>query len=181
MAGWLEGLKPDAYVASIYDIDLDRLWQEGYRLLLSDLDNTLVAWNHPDVSEELADWFEHARDKGFQICIISNNQGPRVRQFAQRAGLDYIAAASKPKPQAFRQALQRFGVLSERAVMIGDQLFTDIQGGNRSGLHTILVLPIHPREWWGTRTVRIFERMVMRMLVRRGLQVPTRVDEQKRR
>jgi uncharacterized protein len=172
MTSWLNQLRPNEYVPSIYDIHLDKLWQTGHRLILSDLDNTLVAWNYPEVSQELATWFRTAKAHGFEICIISNNKGPRVKLFAQRAGLDYIAAANKPKPDAFLQALKRFSRQASQTVMIGDQLFTDIQGGNRCGLHTILVLPIHPREWWGTRVVRIPERFAMRMLERGGLKRP---------
>lgn len=176
MTIWTAKLRPDEYVSSIYDIDLDKLWQAGYRLVCSDLDNTLVAWNHPDVSSDLAQWFEHAKQRGFELCIISNNKGPRVKLFAERAGIAYIAAANKPKPDAFRQALTMFGKTADETVMIGDQLFTDIQGGNLAGLHTILVLPIHPREWWGTKVVRIPEKVVMRLLVRQGLRVPHRTS-----
>lgn len=172
MTTWLERMHPDEYVSSVYDIDLDGLWRTGHRLLLSDLDNTLVAWNHPDVSQELEAWFQRAKQHGFDICILSNNKGARVQLFAERAGVAFIAAAKKPKSDAFLQALTRFGKTAQETVMIGDQLFTDIQGGNRCGVYTILVLPIHPREWWGTRMVRIPERLVMRMLLRRGLHIP---------
>ncbi|CAM3730521.1 YqeG family HAD IIIA-type phosphatase [Alicyclobacillus pomorum] len=175
---WLERLRPDAYVAEVADIDLDKLREQGYRLLLTDLDNTLVPWNHPEVSEDLADWLQQAKNKGFQVCIVSNNHGPRVEKFAAKADVAFIAGAKKPKPAAFLQAMERFRATPETTVMVGDQLFTDIRGGNRCGLHTILVLPIHPKEWWGTRLVRRVERIAMYMLVRRGLVVPERKVKQ---
>ncbi|GMA52116.1 hypothetical protein GCM10025857_34730 [Alicyclobacillus contaminans] len=171
---WLERLWPDEYVADIQQIDLDKLRANGYRLILTDLDNTLVPWNHPELPDALVDWLRAVRQRGFSVCILSNNAGPRVNAFAAKAGVDYIAAARKPKQEAFRRALAQFGVPPEAAVMVGDQLFTDIQGGNRCGLYTILVLPIAEREWWGTRLVRRLERIVLRRLVRKGLVIPQR-------
>lgn len=165
---------PDEYVASVAEIDLDRLWQEGRRLILTDLDNTLVPWNHPGVPDNLSRWLKTAGDIGFHVCIVSNNKGPRVRAFAEAIGVPYLAAAKKPKPDAFLEGMRRFSVSPAEAVMVGDQLLTDIQGGNRAGLYTILVLPINPQEWWGTSVVRRIERLVMHALIRRGLQVPQR-------
>jgi HAD superfamily phosphatase (TIGR01668 family) len=179
MFSWLNRLWPDEYVESIAEVDLDKLWNAGYRLILTDLDNTLVPWNYPDVTEDLARWLEAARGKGFQVCILSNNKGPRVKAFAEKANVSYIASARKPKSGAYREALSRFGATPQTAVMIGDQLFTDIQGGKRCGIYTILVLPIDPHEWWGTRVVRKFERIVMKMLERRGLVVPERKVKQR--
>jgi uncharacterized protein len=168
---WLR-MMPDEYVASITEIDLDRLWKDGRRLILTDLDNTLVPWNHPEVPDDLTIWLKKAEETGFRVCIVSNNKGPRVHAFAEAAGVPYLAAARKPKPDAFLEGMRRFSVSPAATVMVGDQLLTDVRGGNRAGLYTILVLPIHPREWWGTRLVRRFERVVMRVLVRRGLRVP---------
>jgi len=174
MARFDEQLTPCAYVASIYDIDLDKLWQRGKRFILTDLDNTLVPWNVAVLPESLTTWLAAAAAVGFQVCILSNNHGPRVEAFAKMSGIPAVANARKPKEVGFRQALARFHKTPAETVMIGDQLFTDIRGGNRCGLYTILVLPLHPVEWWGTRLVRKAERIAMKRLIRRGLQVPLR-------
>ncbi|MFD1677756.1 YqeG family HAD IIIA-type phosphatase [Alicyclobacillus fodiniaquatilis] len=170
--GLWQSLTPNEYVASIYDIDLERLWRDGKRLILTDLDNTLVPWNHPHVPEALKTWLEAAHARGFHVCILSNNSSSRVDDFAKISGLPAIGAARKPKATGFRKALKRFSMQPEQAIMIGDQLFTDIRGGNRMGLYTILVLPIDPTEWWGTRIVRNFERIAYAGLRKRGLQHP---------
>ncbi|KPV38981.1 YqeG family HAD IIIA-type phosphatase [Alicyclobacillus ferrooxydans] len=167
-------MMPDEYVASIKDIDLTKLWREGRRLILTDLDNTLVPWNDPGVPSYLKQWLKTAQGVGFQVCIVSNNQGPRVHAFAEIAGIPYMAAAKKPKPDAFLEAMRRFTKRPEETVMVGDQLLTDVRGGKRAGAYTILVLPLHPREWWGTRIVRRMEGVAMRALVRRGLEIPKR-------
>lgn len=180
MAGWLQHLTPHEYVHSVYHIDLDKLWQNGKRLLLSDLDNTLVGWNHPHVPEELSVWLLEAKQRGFEICLISNNRGDRVQEFAARSGLTAIAAARKPRPAAFVRAMQQFGRRSDETVMIGDQLFTDVKGGNRVGIYTVLVLPVDRREWWGTQFVRRLEWFAMRSLVKRGLVIPDQSERQER-
>ncbi|MFB5189996.1 YqeG family HAD IIIA-type phosphatase [Alicyclobacillus fastidiosus] len=169
---WLEILMPNEYVSSIYEIDLERLWERGIRLILTDLDNTLVPWNEPTVPESLTKWLKQAHDRGFHVCIVSNNTSGRVEEFAQLSGLPAVGAAKKPKPIGFQQALNRFQMGAKQAVMVGDQLFTDIRGGNRLGMYTVLVLPIEPNEWWGTRMVRNLERVTMPLLRARGLQRP---------
>ncbi len=168
---------PNEYVNSIYDIDLERLWRMGKRLILTDLDNTLVPWNHPWVPKSLEDWLKRARDRGFEVCIISNNRSQRVHDFSRVSGLFAIGAARKPRSRGFRQALERFQMDADAAVMIGDQLFTDIHGANRLGLYSILVLPMHTKEWWGTKILRIFEAVALAMLRVRGLKRPHRQQQ----
>ncbi|MBX5436356.1 MAG: YqeG family HAD IIIA-type phosphatase, partial [Alicyclobacillaceae bacterium] len=146
----------------VYEIDLERLWRSGKRILLTDLDNTLVPWQDPHAPPRLVEWLSRARQRGFEVCIISNNRGERVRSFAERVGVAAIGDAGKPRPRAFCEALRMFGRTPAEAVMIGDQLFTDVRGGKRCGLYTILVAPISPLEWWGTKLVRRVERWVWR-------------------
>lgn len=179
MTSWLDNLMPNEYLSSVYELDLDKLWQDGKRVILTDLDNTLVPWNAPAVPDPLKDLIEQARVHGFQVCIISNNKSRRVTDFAAQIGVPAVGSAKKPAAQAFVQALNSLGAAPGEAVMVGDQLFTDIQGGNRCGLYTVLVLPIHAREWWGTRIVRQVERVTLHVLKRRGLRTPTRKTEER--
>lgn len=172
MINFFDEILPDEYVESVFTIDLDKLWQSGKRLILSDLDNTLVPWNHPHVPDSLARWYEKAAHLGFKLCIVSNNRGKRVAEFGDRMGIEAIGTARKPRPDAFEEAMHRFGYPAEETVMLGDQLFTDIRGGNRCGIYTILVVPIDKREWWGTRINRMIERLVMRTVLRHSLQPP---------
>jgi uncharacterized protein len=172
LSKWVENLMPNEYVASIYDIDLETLRHQGKKLILSDLDNTLVPWNHPGVPPKLENWLRSAQGFGFTVCILSNNKGDRVDRFATSIGIPAISRAKKPSPRIFRQALRKFGFQVDEAVMVGDQLLTDIQGGNLAGLYTILVLPIHPKEYWGTKINRKIEHLFMKRLLRRGLVVP---------
>jgi HAD superfamily phosphatase (TIGR01668 family) len=100
---------------------------------------------------------------------VSNNSGPRVSEFASKVGIPFIPKASKPRRKGFREAMAMLGVAPEKTVVIGDQIFTDVLGGNRSGAHTILVVPIDPREFFLTQIVRKVERRVLRYFHRKGL------------
>lgn len=173
MGHWLDELTPNEYVASVYDIDLDKLWIAGKQVLLIDLDNTLVPWRHGGApSQALLAWSRTAHERGFRVCIVSNGNGERVAAFARALGIPALGAAGKPRRTAFRRALTLIGGVPSEAVMIGDQLFTDVRGGNRSGLYTILVLPVARREWWGTRCMRLLERWAWAGMSRRGLAPP---------
>lgn len=168
MAKFLDWFTPNEYVTSVYDIDLSKLWNSGKRLILTDLDNTLVPWNSPQAPRELLAWLETAKEQGFDVCIVSNNGDDRVEAFAKHAGIVAVGAAKKPRPTAFWRAMEMFHRTVDESVMVGDQLFTDIHGARRLGVHAVLVLPINPNEWWGTRLVRRAERIVMRRLIKSG-------------
>ncbi|HWH70548.1 MAG TPA: YqeG family HAD IIIA-type phosphatase [Candidatus Sulfotelmatobacter sp.] len=162
-------LKPAEYHRSIFEIDLERLQRKGFRAIMLDLDNTMVRWNHPDPTPGLMDWLSRVKAMGFAACIVSNNSGPRVSEFAAKVGIPFISGASKPRRKGFREAMSRLGVLPEHTVVIGDQIFTDVLGGNRSGAYTVLVVPIDPREFFLTQIVRKVERRVLKYLDRKGL------------
>ena len=158
----LRSLRPGEYVSSIYSIDGQALWNQGYRAILTDLDNTLTHWNAADASPRLVAWLEDLRAYGFAVCILSNNIRQRVEPFATQMGVPFVSEAGKPRRRAFREALAAMDAAVGETVMIGDQLFTDILGGNRMGMHTVLVRPLHAREHAGTRLVRIVERWLLR-------------------
>lgn len=155
-------LYPREYVSSIYHIDAARLWQLGKRAILTDLDNTLTTWNSPVATPKLAAWLKMVKEMGFKVCILSNNDRLRVTEFARPLGLLALEQARKPRKTGFIRALDMLHVAAGETVMIGDQIFTDILGGNRMGLYTILVQPIHSKEHRGTRFVRHIERVVLR-------------------
>jgi HAD superfamily phosphatase (TIGR01668 family) len=156
-----ELLRPAEYRRSIHHIDLERLAALGKKAVLLDLDNTLVEWNDPEPSAELQRWLETVRARGMQPCLVSNNKGARVSAFAAKAGIPYVSNAIKPRRKGFREAMARLGVTPDQTVVVGDQLFTDILGGNRAGAYTILVTPVHPRELLWTKMMRRFERPLL--------------------
>lgn len=157
-----EYLYPDVYVESILDLPLGKLYQYGIRAFIMDLDNTVTEWNSCEVRDEVVAWMQEVKDRGFKACIASNNGRERVVAVAEGLGIPFVSKAGKPRRRAFQRALEVMGSAADETAVIGDQIFTDILGGNRMGLFTILVVPINKREFIGTRVMRKFEIMVLR-------------------
>lgn len=136
---------PDTVICSTYDIDFEKLYQEGIRGLLFDIDNTLVPHGAPadDRAEAL---FTKLRAIGFKCCLISNNKEERVLMFNKNIRADYIYDAHKPSKTGYERAMKLMGTNRSNTVFIGDQLFTDVYGAKRAGIRNILVRPIHPKE-----------------------------------
>ncbi|MDN5346849.1 MAG: putative phosphatase [Clostridia bacterium] len=157
-------LQPDLYVESLLAIPYERLWQQGIRGFIVDLDNTVTEWNLETLRPEVKEWFNRVREKGFKTCLVSNNRENRVASVAEILDIPCISRAGKPRRRAFRQAMGVMGTRREETAVVGDQLFTDILGGNRLGLYTVLVVPLTRREFIGTQLVRKIERLVLRTL-----------------
>ena len=142
----LERFYPGEYVDSTYAIDFDRLYEEGYRGVIFDIDNTLVPHGAP-ADERACALFAHLKELGYHCMLLSNNKEPRVKSFAEDVKYaDYIFKADKPSVKGYEEAMRRMGTTKETTLFIGDQLFTDVWGAKRSGIRSILVKPIHPKE-----------------------------------
>jgi len=157
-------LRPQLYVGSLLDIPLDKLRTRNISAFIVDLDNTITEWNSRELRTEIINWFNSIKSQGFQACILSNNNEQRIQEVAVRLGIPFIHRAKKPLRRSFHQALEIMGVSGDQAAVIGDQIFTDILGGNRAGLYTILVKPLARREFMGTKIARSLELLVLRYL-----------------
>lgn len=153
-------LKPRQTHASIFDINLQTYWERGYQNIIIDVDNTITAWNHYQITPKLKEWISKARSTGFQICLLSNSSQSKIRPFAAELGVVFSPVGGKPFMHGFHCALAALGSTAQDTLVIGDQIFTDILGGNRAGMFTILVDPIDKREFIGTRLTRLMERLV---------------------
>jgi HAD superfamily phosphatase (TIGR01668 family) len=160
---------PDKYVASIYCVDFQELANRGIKSVIVDLDNTLVGSKHMEATPELIEWLDNLKQFGFQVMIVSNNTKTRVSSFAKPLNIPFIYAAKKPFGQAFDRALKELNSAPHETVIIGDQLLTDVLGGNRRGLHTILVIPVSDQDAVCTKISRSLEKFFFRWMKRRGL------------
>lgn len=165
-----ERLLPHMRVNTVYEINLDELHARGVRGIITDLDNTLVGAKEALATPELVQWLDYVRSRGFQVVIVSNNNETRVGKFAAPLNIPYIHAARKPAGKSFKRALSLLRLAPEETVVIGDQMLTDVLGGNRMGLYTILVTPIAPAdEGIMTRVNRRIERIALVRLRKKGL------------
>ncbi len=136
---------PDEYVASTYVIPFEKLYEEGYRGVIFDIDNTLVPHGEP-ADERAKKLFARLKKIGFESCLLSNNQEPRVKMFNEEIGVYYIFDAHKPSTKNYKKAMDLMETDLSSTIFVGDQLFTDVWGAKRTGLRNILVKPIHPKE-----------------------------------
>ena len=136
---------PDEYVASTYVIPFEKLYEEGYRGIIFDIDNTLVP--HGDPADERAKkLFARLKKIGFSCCLLSNNKEPRVKMFNKDVDVYYIFNAHKPSTANYKRAMEIMHTNRKNTLFVGDQLFTDVWGAKRTGIRNILVKPIHPKE-----------------------------------
>ncbi len=165
----LKNFLPDEHVKSILDIKPEDLKKRGIKGIITDLDNTLVEWDRPSATPELIKWFEQIKKHNILVTIVSNNNESRVKEFSVPLRIPFIFQARKPLVRAFNKALSQMGIKKEEAVVIGDQLLTDVLGGNRSGFHTILVVPVAQTDGFITKFNRFAERRIMNWFRKKGM------------
>ena len=151
---------PDEYVESTYVIPFEKLYEEGYRGVIFDIDNTLVPHGAP-ADERARKLFQSLEKIGFASCLISNNQEARVKMFNQDIQTNYIYNAHKPSTKNYIRAMEIMGTDRENTLFVGDQLFTDVWGAKRAGIRNILVRPIHPKEEIQIVLKRYLEKIVL--------------------
>ncbi len=163
-------LQPDFLINRVEDINLEHLKAMGYDSLIFDLDNTLVGWRSKDIKDSVVDWLKKAKQTGFKMCIVSNCMFKnRVRYFGELLEIPFIFKAVKPRKKAFIDAVKILGSQISQTAVIGDQVFTDVYGGNRIGFLTILVPPIDKREFYATLLQRTAEKIILSVMRKKGL------------
>lgn len=160
MSSFLEQFYPDEYLDSTYEIDFEAFYKKGMRGVIFDIDNTLVPHDAP-ADERAVRLFERLHGTGYGTMLLSNNKETRVKSFADQVRTDYLHKAGKPKRAGYRKAMERMGTTEDSTLFVGDQLFTDVWGAKRSGIHAVLVKPIHPKEEIQIVLKRYLEKIVL--------------------
>ena len=155
-------LLPNEYIDSVFNVDIHHLKKRNIKAIIVDIDNTLVSWETKEADEKVQGFINMLKENGFCVCMLSNATKQRVQIFNNALNIHAIPNAAKPSRRAFRRALELMGSAPHNTAVIGDQVFTDILGGNRLGLYTILVSPIAQKEFIWTRLVRKLERYILK-------------------
>lgn len=156
--------KPTWMVEAIYQITPEQCERLGIKAILTDLDNTLIAWDNPNGTDELRDWLEGMQAAGIPVIVVSNNNHDRVAKALKHLNLDFIPRALKPFTKGINQGLTRLGLSKDEVIMVGDQIMTDIKASNTAGVRSVLVQPIVPTDSWKTQFNRFMERKIMKYL-----------------
>ncbi|MEF9959715.1 MAG: YqeG family HAD IIIA-type phosphatase [Niameybacter sp.] len=157
----IKRLYPNLYLNAISEMDTTTLKQQGVKGIIFDIDNTLVPYDVLDPTEEIIRFFEKLKDEGFQICLVSNNTEDRVVRFNQGLKVYAIHKSGKPSTKSFKRALELMHLTNDQVAIVGDQIFTDVYGGNRAKIKTILVKPVSDKDEWITKVKRGIERKVI--------------------
>jgi HAD superfamily phosphatase (TIGR01668 family) len=154
-------LSPNLFYRSPADIDLDALSAAGISVLLVDIDNTILPRDTGEITEEMSAWSSELLERGFRVCLVSNNWHAHVKRIADSLGFDMVPRALKPLPFGFLRAVKSAGGTRASAAVIGDQIFTDILGGNLLGMKTVLVLPLSESDLPHTLVLRRLEKLLL--------------------
>lgn len=136
-------LIPTHVCGSIYDIDYRALADRGVKVVLTDLDNTLIPYSQSMPDQRLKDWLAELQTLGLTLFVVSNSRkSRRCPDFCGELGVPFVRHAGKPKRGGFLKAMEQTGTTPEQCIMLGDQIFTDVLGANRAGVEVFLVEPV---------------------------------------
>ena len=154
---------PDVYLKNIYSIDLAKLKeQKNIRGIIIDLDNTLFPCGKYFLDNRVLSWIKEVKQAGMKICLVTNTHRKNISEIGNDLGIPFFYSRYKPNRKPFRKAMKIMNTTEKETAVIGDQIFTDVFGGNRLKLLTILVCPISPCDAFGTT---YFSRPVERFLI----------------
>ena len=154
--------KPRMRIGKMIEITPAMMNSLGIKALLLDIDNTMTTHNNPVPADGVTEWIERMQSLGFTLMVVSNNRGERVRKFSGLLGLEFEGSAKKPLPVGFRRACRRLGISPKEAAVVGDQLFTDMLGGNLLGAYTVLTEPYELEGLIFFKIKRACERFIMK-------------------
>ncbi len=142
----LNNFVPKIMVDTIYDIDSNFLKKHNIKGVIYDVDNTLVGFKVQVPDERLLNHLFSLKKDGFKLFIISNNNKERVDKFNKELGFEYISRGLKPLKISFKKAARIMDLDYKEIAVVGDQIFTDVLGGNRLSMLTVMVNPIDLKE-----------------------------------
>lgn len=158
---------PRLYCKNILEVTPEILKENNIKALILDVDNTLLDFDLK-IIEGLEDWGKQIKENGIKCIILSNsNKETKVKMVADLLGIEYIKFAMKPLKRGFKMAQKRLDVPCENIAAIGDQIFTDVIGANRTKMFSILVKPLAEKDLWMTRFKRPIENLIIKKYLKK--------------
>lgn len=160
-------LYPDKYFTKVEEITIEFLKKNKIKALILDVDNTLIDYNK-NMPETIKQWAKDLKGQGMKLYILSNtNHKEKVEKVANTIGIPYKNLAKKPFKSGFLKVQKELGEKSENIGVVGDQIFTDVIGGNRCKMFTILVDPIDKKDFWYTAWKRPLENKIKQNIAKK--------------
>ncbi len=151
-------LKPDVKLRGITDITVELLNKYNIKALLLDVDNTMSTHHGTILTDGLLEWIADMQQNGIKLMVLSNSKRFRIESFAARIGLPFISLGCKPLPTGYLRGIKALGEKRKNVAIVGDQIFTDVLGGNAVGVKTILLTPIKLEDGWSFKIRRKLEK-----------------------
>ena len=157
-------IHPNAYLKGVQEITIKFLKDNNIKALILDVDNTLIDY-YKKLSEETVNWAKNLQEQGIILYILSNtNKKAKVAMVANKLGIPYEMFAKKPSKKGFFRIQNKLNIPFENIGVVGDQIFTDVIGGNRCNMFTILVDPVGKKDFWYTAWKRPIERKIKKKI-----------------
>ena len=151
---------PKAYLNNVQEITIQFLLENKIKALILDVDNTLIDY-YKNLSKDVIDWAHRLQGQGIKMYILSNtNKKEKVETVANKLEISYRLFARKPSKSGFLKIQKEINIEPESIGVVGDQIFTDVIGGNRCKMFTILVDPVTPKDYWYTAWKRPIENKI---------------------
>ena len=155
-------LYPDAHFNNVREITINFLQKNKINALILDVDNTLIDYDK-NLPKETIEWAKELKNNNIKLYILSNtNKKEKVKTVANKLGIEYMYFAKKPLKTGFKKVQEKLKEPSPNIAVVGDQIFTDIVGGNRCKMFTRLVEPIAEKDIWITMVKRPLENAIKR-------------------
>ena len=151
-------LKPDIKLCGITDVTVELLNRYNIKALLLDVDNTMSTHHGTVLTNGLMEWIAQMQENGIKLMVLSNSKKARIEPFAARIGLPFISLGCKPLPSGYLRGVKALGENRKNVAIVGDQIFTDVLGGNVVGVKTILLTPIKLEDGWSFKVRRRLEK-----------------------
>ena len=161
----LERLYPDKHVKCVEDISYEELKAKNIKAILLDIDNTIINYER-EIKEPVVEWINEAKEYGIEICLLSNNTQKKVEEIANKLNVKCVYNSGKPAKKGYLRAIKLLNVKNIEIAAVGDQIFTDVYGGNRLNIYTILVNQINKKDIWMTVWKRPIEKLIVKLYVR---------------
>lgn len=161
---------PNAYLKSVQDITMQFLMKNKIKALILDVDNTLIDY-YRNLSDDVVKWARELKGQGLRLYILSNtNKKDKVETVAKKLEIPYKMFARKPSKKGFIKIQKELKLEPEKIGVVGDQIFTDVIGGNRCKMFTILVDPVTSKDYWYTAWKRPIENKIKKKIKNRKIQ-----------
>ena len=159
---------PFAHAQSVYEVPVEFYLNNGVKLLLIDLDNTLDSYKLFEPTDRAKEKVTEIKKSGIVPIIVSNNRERRVKKYADAAGVECIYSAHKPFSRRIRNFLKEKGVSATEVMLVGDQLMTDVLAARGAHIRVLLTEKIVKEDQWTTHINRLFDRPIRKHLKKKG-------------